>query len=135
MGRALALALVLAAAPALADATLPAASQAPGGEPGMRVGATVKIVDAGQLYTTIDRCDCMSAWPSEAIRGQTDEEYWKRNRLAEPRNGDVGVVLFEAHHCDPGHDGKPVRLLILRLGVSRYAVIGSTGLRALASRR
>jgi hypothetical protein len=129
--RALAAALLVVAAPALADATLPDAAGADGrGAAGLRIGAVVRIVDDGQLYTTIDRTDCMSRWPSEAIKRQTDQEYWERFHFY-PRNGVVGVVIADALHCDRGYDGKPVRLLVLRMG-ERYAVIGSTGVRKVA---
>jgi hypothetical protein len=124
MGRSAVWLLLLLAQPAHADATLPepATGAAEVGRDGLRIGALVRIVDAGQVYPSINRTDCASRWPSEAIRAAAGEEYWARVGFA-PKNGDVGEVIGEARHCFEPH----VRLLVLRVG-ARYVMVGANGL-------
>lgn len=122
MRRLIALTLALAGAPALGDVTPPPQASPGAARDGFQVGAIAKIVDAGQVFPSINQTDCLHSWPSDAVKAVAGESYWSSVGW-QPRNGDVGVVIGRASHCfEP-----EVRLLILRVG-ARYVVVGSTGL-------
>lgn len=78
---------------------------------------TFRIVDAGDIYPSINTTDCL-AWPSAEVKRRGGEDAWGGYY---PRNGDVGTLIGTARHCDSG-------ILVLFLDVQGYYVpIGEQG--------
>lgn len=69
-----------------------------GGAPDDLLGRTVAIVDAGEIYSTINELDCL-AWPDEDTRQRGGIGGWG---AFYPGAGDVGVVVGVTTHCDSG---------------------------------
>ncbi len=92
----------------------------PGAAPPFAVGNLVTITDAGELFSMINRNDCLT-WPSAEIKAAGGVDGWTDGFY--PSNGHVGTVLGTSPHCDqPG-------VIIVFISVGKYYVaIGAAGL-------
>lgn len=84
-----------------------------------RVGATVRITDAGQLYSTINTIDCLG-WPDDDTRQAAGLGAWSG---WSPKNGDVGVPVARSVHCFQND----VMVVVVRFG-TYLAPLGTRGL-------
>lgn len=100
----------------------PAASPAPGTPAGAPAAASsakrYRIVDNGEVYSTINQTDCLS-WPSPEIKRVAGENAWGRYK---PSNGDEGDLVGQSRHCAD----YTIVVYILKVG-DHYVPIGSTG--------
>ncbi len=87
-----------------------------------REGKRAKITDAGQLYSTINRTDCLS-WPNQQIKRAGGKDGWGSFY---PKNGDVGTIVAEMKHCDSGK-----KIYLLQIG-NHYAPVGYDGVQIIS---
>lgn len=78
----------------------------------------VRIVDAGEVYTTINTTDCLQ-WPDNDTKNQAGKNSWG---VWSPKNGDVGVVVWKSAHCSGGNV-----VLVVRVGDKYLVPIGKKG--------
>ena len=88
-------------------------------------GRTAKIIDAGQLYSTINRTNCLS-WPNEQIKRAGGKDGWGSFY---PKNGDIGTIVAEMTHCDSGK-----KIYLLKIG-NYYAPVGYDGVQIINGSR
>jgi len=84
---------------------------------------TAKITDAGQLYSTINRGNCLS-WPNQQMKRAGGKDGWGSFY---PKNGDVGTIVSEMKHCNNGK-----KIYLLKIG-NYYAPVGYDGIKILTS--
>lgn len=94
----------------------PAPVPAPRDRP--QVGERWRIRDAGDVYPSINTTDCL-VWPSPDAKLRGGDSYWGS---WDPKNGDVGVVIGVARHCN-----QDVDVVFLEIGQVVVA-IGAQGL-------
>ncbi len=78
----------------------------------------VRIVDAGEVYTTINTTECLQ-WPdtdTKTLSGSNSWAGWS------PKTGDVGVVVWKSTHCTGGNV-----VLVVRVGGKYLVPIGKKG--------
>ena len=85
-------------------------------------GRTAKITDAGQLYSTINRNNCLS-WPNQQIKRAGGKDGWGSFY---PKNGNVGTIVAEMKHCDSGK-----KIYLLKIG-NHYAPVGYDGVKIIS---
>lgn len=86
---------------------------------GPQPGEQWRIVDAGDVYPSINTTDCL-AWPNADMKARGGEGAWRG--LYTPRAGDIGVVLGKSRHCSQDID-------VVFLQVGAYVVpIGARGI-------
>lgn len=82
-----------------------------------------RITQAGALYSTINRGDCLT-WPDEEIQALGGQNAWGGYY---PKNGDQGVVVWTTTHCS-----SKLKVYLLRIG-EHYVPIGEPGVELLGS--
>lgn len=86
---------------------------------GPQPGEQWRIVDAGDVYPSINTTDCLT-WPTTDMKSRGGENVWRG--FYTPRTGDVGVVLGKSRHCSQDID-------VVFLQVGAYVVpIGARGI-------
>ncbi len=80
--------------------------------------AVVRVVDAGQTYSTINTIDCLG-WPSDAIKQAAGLSGWSG---WSPKNGDRGVAIGRSKHCF-----QDVMVIFVRIG-EHVVPLGTRGL-------
>jgi len=83
-----------------------------------RNGERWRVVDAGDVYPSINTTDCL-AWPNADMKRRGGDNYWSSFA---PQKGDVGVVLGVVRHCSQDID-------VVLLEIGAFVVpIGAQGI-------
>ena len=82
-----------------APAAAPAADAASSDTAASAEGRYIAIVNAGQIYPTLNNSDCVNDWPSEEIKNASGQNGWGSYY---PRDGHTGTVRAIITHCDNG---------------------------------
>jgi hypothetical protein len=98
---------------------VPAEPSPPAPSSGPQVGERWRIVDAGDVYPSINTTDCL-VWPNPEAKRKGGEGFW--GAAYAPHAGDTGVVLGRARHCNQDLD-------VIFLQIGAYVVpVGEKGL-------
>jgi hypothetical protein len=82
------------------------------------IGRRASIVDAGEVYSTINETDCLT-WPDRETMELAGQAAWGDYY---PSEGDTGTVVWTSLHCD---SQVPVAVLLVD---GNYVCIGLSGL-------
>ena len=80
----------------------------------------LRILDAGQVYSTLHDSECLK-WPGEELQRLSGARSWGGYY---PRNGEEGTLVWTSKHCETGAD-----VYILEIQ-GRYVPIGAAGVEA-----
>lgn len=78
----------------------------------------VRLVDVGEVYTSINTTDCLQ-WPDDETKKVSGSSAWGG---WSPKNGDTGVVVWKSTHCN----GTTV-VLVVRVSDKYFVPIGKKG--------
>ncbi|MBK7397915.1 MAG: hypothetical protein IPJ34_16865 [Myxococcales bacterium] len=78
----------------------------------------VRLVDVGEVYTSINTTDCLQ-WPDDETKKLSGSSAWAG---WSPKDGDVGVVVWKSAHCNG-----TTTVLVVRVADKYFVPIGKKG--------